>query len=459
MTATNFAFYLGAFALTLGILIVVHELGHFAVASLVGVKVLRFSVGFGRPLVMARFGKDRTEWAIAAFPLGGYVKMLDEREGPVDAPDLPRAFNRLPIAKRIMVVVAGPLANLFLAVLIYWLLFMHGAEELRPVLAAPPPASAAAASGLADGETVRSVNGKAVATWQEMRWELLAAAIDHKPATLEVIDRRQEIASRRIETQGLSSADLEADLMQRLGLQLYRPKLAPIVGRVIAGSVAETAGMRAGDIFLAVGGHQVDSWNEVATLISQAPGQQLRFELQRGGEKLALSATPASADADAGGRAVGRIGIMVKEDPRLRAEMLTTVRYGVLAAFAKAVTQTWDSSLFTLKMIGRMISGEASWKNISGPVTIADYAGQSASLGGSQYLKFLAIISISLGVLNLLPIPILDGGHLLYYVVEFFKGGPLSERVMEIGQQIGLFLLLMLMAFAFYNDINRLLSG
>ena len=457
MSPGNFAFYLGSFALTLGILIVVHELGHFIVARLVGVKVLRFSVGFGKPLLLARFGADRTEWAISAFPLGGYVKMLDEREGPVAAHELPRAFNRLPVAKRILVVVAGPLANLFLAILIYWLLFMQGAEELRPVLGTPPAATAAAAAGLQDGETVRSINGKAVNTWQEMRWELLQGAIEHSTVTLEVINRRQEIATRRIETQGLSSADLEADMLQRLGLVLHKPKLAPVVGRVIAGSAAEQAGIRAGDLFLAVAGQPVDSWNEVATMIRQAPGRPLLFLLQRKGERLTLPATPAKAEE--GGRTVGRIGIMVKDDPALRAEMMTLVRYGVFTAFAKATTQTWDTSFFSLKMIGRMISGEVSWKNLSGPVTIADYAGQSARLGGAQFLKFLALISISLGVLNLLPIPILDGGHLLYYVVEFIKGGPLSERVMEIGQQIGLFLLLLLMAFAFYNDFNRLLSG
>ena len=457
MTAGNFAFYLGSFALTLGVLIVVHELGHFAVARLVGVKVLRFSLGFGRPLLMVRLGADRTEWAISAFPLGGYVKMLDEREGPVETHELPRAFNRLPIFKRIMVVVAGPLANLFLAILIYWVLFMQGAEELRPVLAAPPTASAAAAAGLEDGEIVRSVNDKEIRSWQDMRWEVLANALEKSPVTLEVINRRQEITKRRMETKGLSPADVEYDLMQKLGLTLYRPKLTPEVGRVITGSVAEKAGIRAGDLFLAVSERPVDSWSEVARLIAEAPGRQLQFELQRGGQRLTVSATPASAVE--GGRTFGRIGIMVKDDPRLRAEMLTTVRYGVFPAFTKAARQTWDTSLFTLKMIGRMISGEASWKNLSGPVTIADYAGQSASLGVSQYLKFLAIISISLGVLNLLPIPILDGGHLLYYVVEIIKGSPLSERVMEIGQQIGLFLLLLLMAFAFYNDINRLLSG
>ena len=457
MTPGNFIFYLGAFALTLGILIVVHELGHFAVARLVGVKVLRFSVGFGRPLWLRRFGTDRTEWVISAFPLGGYVKMLDEREGPVEAHELPRAFNRLPVAKRILVVAAGPIANLLLAVLIHWLLFMHGVEALRPVLAAPPAATAAAAAGVQDEETVRSVDGKSIATWQELRWQLLQDALAHKAVSLEVINRRQQIAYRRIETAGLAAADVEADLPQRLGLLLYRPKLKPLVGKVMPGSAAAQAGIHAGDLFLAVDGRPLDSWNQVATLIRQAPGRPLQFELQRNGARLRLQATPAVAEED--GRTVGRLGIMVKDDPALRAQMLTEVRYGMFVSLAKAATQTSDTALLSLKMIGRMISGEISWHNLSGPVTIADYAGQSARLGLAQYLAFLALISISLGVLNLLPIPVLDGGHLLYYVVEIIKGGPLSERVMEIGQQIGLFLLLLLMAFAFYNDINRLLSG
>ena len=457
MTPGNFIFYLGAFALTLGILIVVHELGHFAVARLVGVKVLRFSVGFGRPLWLRRFGADRTEWTLSAFPLGGYVKMLDEREGPVEARELPRAFNRLPVAKRILVVAAGPIANLLLAVLIHWLLFMHGVEALRPVLAAPPAATAAAAAGVQDGETVRSVDGKRIATWQELRWQLLQDALAHKAVSLEVINQRQQIAYRRIETAGLAAADVEADLPQRLGLLLYRPKLKPVVGKVMAGSAAAQAGIHAGDLFLAVGDRPLDSWNQVATLIRQAPGRPLQFELQRNGARLSLQATPAVAEED--GRTVGRLGIMVRDDPSLRAQMFTEVRYGPFVALTKAATQTSDTALLSLRMIGRMIAGEISWRNLSGPVTIADYAGQSARLGLAQYLAFLALISISLGVLNLLPIPVLDGGHLLYYVVEIIKGGPLSERVMEIGQQIGLFLLLLLMAFAFYNDINRLISG
>lgn len=457
MSLEGLLFYLAAFALALGTLIIAHELGHYLVARAVGVKVLRFSLGFGRPLWLRRFGRDQTEFAIGAFPLGGYVKMLDEREGAVAPEELPRAFNRQSVAKRFLVVLAGPVANLLLAVVLYWLLFIQGTEELRPMLAAPPVATPAAAAAVADGETVLRVAGKPVATWQEMRWELLQAALDRPTVELEVINRRGEIALRRIDTSGLSASELDADFAQRLGLQLFRPQLKPIVGRVQPDSVAAEAGLRSGDRFLAVNGHAVAGWLEVAAAIRASPGKPLQCEVQRGEARLTLHLVPTAVND--GGKQIGRIGIVVQDDPAWRAEMLTTVRYPAGTALAKAVTQTWDTSLFTLRMMGRMLSGDLSWKNLSGPVTIADYAGQSARLGWMHYLKFLALISISLGVLNLLPVPVLDGGHLLYYMVEVIKGGPLSERVMEIGQQIGLFLLILLMAFAFYNDINRLVSG
>lgn len=457
MMGGHFAYYLGAFALALGVLIVVHELGHFLVARLCGIKVLRFSVGFGRPLLVKRFGADKTEWAISAFPLGGYVKMLDEREGPVEPQEVQRAFNRQAVWKRILVVVAGPLANLLLAILLYWLIFMQGMEELRPIVAAPPSATAAAAAGVQDGETVRSVNGRLVATWQELRWELLQVAADRSPVILELINSRQEISIRHLDIRNLSESDYETDLPSSLGLRPFRPPLRPVIGMVQTDSVAERAGLRSGDEFLAIHGRTVRAWGEVSALIRQSPGIPLDIELRRDGQTVRLQVTPSSVEE--GGQSIGRIGIQVRDDPALRQAMMITVRYGVVAALVKASAQTWDTSIFSLSMIGRMIAGQVSWKNLSGPVTIADYAGQSARLGWSYYLKFLALISISLGVLNLLPIPILDGGHLLYYIAEIIKGGPLSERIMEIGQQIGLFLLVMLMAFAFYNDINRLVSG
>ncbi|MDD5175651.1 MAG: RIP metalloprotease RseP [Sterolibacterium sp.] len=454
---SDFVFYLGAFALALGALIMVHELGHFVVARLCGVKVLRFSIGFGRPLLIKRYGVDQTEWAISIFPLGGYVKMLDEREGSVEQHELPRAFNRQSVWKRILVVAAGPFANLLLAILLYWLVFMQGIEELRPVLATPPAATAAARAEVQNGETVRSINGKPVLTWQELRWELLQVALDRTPLILEVVDQRQEIVFRRIETEEITAADLDTDMALRLGLKLYRPELKPIVGEVSANSVAELAGLRAGDEFVTVAGRPILSWSEVATSIRQSAGSPLQFDILRKDVRLTVQVTPNAVEE--GGQRIGRIGVRVRDDPVRRAELVATVRYAAAPAFIKATAHTWDMSLFSLKMIGRMIVGEVPWRNISGPITIADYAGQSARLGWPYYLKFLALISISLGVLNLLPIPILDGGHLLYYMAEIIKGGPLSERVMEIGQNIGLSLLIILMAFAFYNDINRLVSG
>ena len=453
----NFLFYLGAFALALGLLIVVHEAGHFLVARWCDVKVLRFSVGFGRPLVAIRFGRDATELALAAFPLGGYVKMLDEREGEVPAAELPRAFNRQPVWKRFLIVAAGPTANFLLAIFFYWALFVHGVEELRPLLGAPVAASAAARAGFVDGELVRNVDGKAIATWSEFRWVLLQSAFDRRTVAVEVINGRREISLRRLDLSATPMSDLEGDILAHFGFRLMRPELPPIVGRVMPGGVAEAAGLRAGDRIVAVDGEAIEHWTRVVALIGAAAERRVAIDLSRDGALLRVEVVPTAASDR--GRTVGRIGIAVQDDGAQREAMLTTVSYGALEALPKAAAQTWETSIFSLQMIGRMISGDVSWKNLSGPVTIADYAGQSARLGLAYYVKFLALISISLGVLNLLPIPLLDGGHLMYYIVELIKGGPVSERVMEIGQQIGLALLAMLMAFAFYNDITRLISG
>ena len=454
---SDFLFYLGAFALALGLLIVVHEAGHFVVARWCGVKVLRFSVGFGKPILSRRFGPDRTELALGAFPLGGYVKMLDEREGEVDAAELPRAFNRQSVWKRFVIVLAGPVANFMLAIVMYWVLFVHGVEEPRPLLGKPAAQSIADRAGFQEGELVRSIDGQAIATWQELRWELLQRALAKGSATLEVINKRQEISFRRIELASLDTSDLEGDILLQTGFRFYRPHLPPVIGRIAPGGVADLAGLREGDRILAIDGEAIADWAQVVAVIREAPGRSLRLDAGREGRTLSLSVTPTAADDR--GKRIGRIGIGVREQEIDRTAVMQIVRYGPVAALGRAAGQTWETSVFSLAMLGRMIVGEVSWKNLSGPVTIADYAGQSAKLGLSYYIKFLALISISLGVLNLLPIPLLDGGHLMYYIVEIIKGGPVSERVMEIGQQIGLALLAMLMAFAFYNDINRLVAG
>ena len=454
---SDFLFYLGAFALALGLLIVVHEAGHFVVARWCGVKVLRFSVGFGKPILSRRFGPDRTELALGAFPLGGYVKMLDEREGEVDAAELTRAFNRQSVWKRFVIVLAGPVANFMLAIVMYWVLFVHGVEEPRPLLGKPVAQSIADRAGFQEGELVRSIDGQAIATWQELRWELLQRALAKGSATLEVINKRQEISFRRIELASLDTSDLEGDILLQTGFRFYRPHLPPVIGRIAPGGVADLAGLREGDRILAIDGEAIADWAQVVAVIREAPGRSLRLDAGREGRTLSLSVTPTAADDR--GKRIGRIGIGVREQEIDRTAVMQIVRYGPVAALGKAAGQTWETSVFSLAMLGRMIVGEVSWKNLSGPVTIADYAGQSAKLGLSYYIKFLALISISLGVLNLLPIPLLDGGHLMYYIVEIIKGGPVSERVMEIGQQIGLALLAMLMAFAFYNDINRLVAG
>lgn len=454
---SDFLVYAAAFALILGILVVVHELGHYLVALGCGVKVLRFSFGFGRSLVSWRLGRDATEWSIAAFPLGGYVKMLDEREGEVPAAQLHRSFNRQSVWRRMAIVAAGPLANLLLAVVVYWGLFCVGSEEPRAIVGAPVAASAAARAGFENGELVRRISGEAVDTWQEMRWAVLRQAADNDVVDVEVINARHEITLRHLDVSAIRSDGWEGDGFEKLGISFFRPRLPAVVGRIAADSPAERAGLRAGDEIVAIDGAPVADWPELVLRVRAAAGKTLAFEVVRGAQRQTLSVTPLAVDD--GGEQVGRIGATVDDGGIERSALMVNVAYDPLTALGKAVDETWDKSVFTLLMIGRMFTGEVSWRNISGPLTIADYAGQSAKLGLGYYLKFLALVSISLAVLNLLPVPILDGGHLLYYVLEIIKRGPLSERSIEIGQQIGLALMLMLMAFAFYNDINRLISS
>ncbi len=448
---------LAAFVIALGALVIVHEYGHYLVARLCGVKVLRFSIGFGMPLWKKRFGRDRTEWVVAAVPLGGYVKMLDEREGEVPPQELNRAFNRQSVWRRYAVVIAGPVANFLFAILLYWLLFMHGVQEARPIVAAPQPDTPAASAGFEAGETIRAINGEPVASWQEVRWRMLQLALERQRVKVEVLNRNNQLNWRTLDLSPFDAEQLEGDTLALIGLKLYRPEISPVIGQVVSGSVAEQAGLRPGDHILSADGKPIISWNALVELVRSHPGRELRLTYERGGERSELALVPEAVQQN--GSAVGRIGAAAKLDQQAMDNLVTVVRYGAPSALAKAIEKTWDTSVFSLRMLGRMLIGQVSWKNLSGPVTIADYAGQSAQLGLVSYLSFLALISISLGVLNLLPIPLLDGGHLMYYTVEIFKGSPVSDRMMEIGQKLGLTLLLVLMAFAFYNDINRLISG
>ncbi|MFA5242774.1 MAG: RIP metalloprotease RseP [Sulfuricella sp.] len=450
-------FTLAAFSLALGVLIVVHELGHYWVARWCGVKVLRFSIGFGKPLVVRKSGHDGTEWALAAFPLGGYVKMLDEREGEVAPHELPRAFNRQSVWRRILIVAAGPVANFLLAIALYWLLFISGVPGVKPMLGQPASGSPAAVAGFQPGEVMTSIDGQAVATWQDARWLLLKRVMSKQGLKIETRNERGEIQFRILETASLTAEDLDGDFLEKLGLTHFRPLLRPVIGKLIAGGAGEKAGLRTDDEIEAVNGRPVSRWEDLVQWVKDHPERALEFEINRGERLLIVQVTPSAATEQ--GKTVGKIGAAPKMDAELGKKLLTEVRYPPFQALGAALDKTWDTSLFSLHMLGRMVVGEVSLKNISGPITIADYAGQSASMGWLPYLSFLALISISLGVLNLLPIPLLDGGHLMYYMAEILKGSPVSERAMEIGQQVGMALLMALMAFAFYNDINRLLSG
>lgn len=449
--------YVFAFVVLLAVLIFVHEYGHYAVARWCGVKVLRFSIGFGQPIKTWRVGADQTEWSISWIPLGGYVRMLDEREEAVEAADLPRAFNRQSVAKRSAIVAAGPLANFILAFLIYSLFHMLGSEAMLPVLGTPVEQTPAAAAGIQNGDKVQRVGDVAVASWQDFRWEILRTAVSQPALVLNVVGRSGETVERVLNTEHFVLPENgETDPLATLGLRFYQSEAPPRLGQVMPDSVASRAGLLPGDDILSVNGVAVDRWVEFVVQIRQQPGVVLDLLLERQGQLLHMAVTPDVVEQ--GGQTIGRIGVSMAPDetaPTLR----TTLRYGVFESLWRGARETFEQATFSLRMMGKMVLGEVSWKNLSGPVTIADYAGQTARMGWEAYLRFMALLSVSLGVLNLLPVPVLDGGHLMYHILEVIKGGPLSERAMALGQKVGMSLLLLLMAFAFFNDLSRLFSG
>lgn len=458
-----------AFLLLISILIVIHELGHFLVARLCGVKVLRFSLGFGKVLWSRRFGRDQTEWTISILPLGGYVKMLDEREAEEDAPipaaELPRAFNRQSVGRRAAIVVAGPLANFLLAFALYILMFWSGTAAILPILGDPPPDTPAALSGIQNGDKVLRVGDTPVATWEDIHWQILQQASDAGKVSLEIEDRHG--ASRRLllDTAAFAAVmkeSAEQDPFIRLGLRPYRYPLPTLVEDVTPDMPAQEAGIRKGDVVIAVNQRPVDYLHQVQDAVLATPeGESLQLTLRRDQTEIQTVLTPKAVWEE--GHKRMRIGLqwaawdaLSEAEKENQLDLRTTVRYGLLEATGRASGKIWETSVFSLRMFGKILIGEVSWRNLSGPVAIAEYAGRTARMGLDAYLKFMALVSISLGILNLLPVPVLDGGHLMYYALEVIKGRPLSERAMTWGQNIGLTLLATLMAFALFNDLSRL---
>jgi regulator of sigma E protease len=435
-----------AFLLALGPLIIFHELGHYLVARWCGVKVLRFSVGIGRVVWSRKVGPDQTEWAISALPLGGYVKMLDAREadGPIDPRDKGREFTGQPVGKRIAIVAAGPVANFLLAIVLYAGLNMYGVQEISSRVRAPEAGTPAAAAGFARGDRIVAVNGKEVASWGELRIELMQAAMDKSAVAMQV-ERGKERFQLELPAASVAGLDLDSDIPSKLGFAVFQPPA--LLNSVLPGGPADKIGLQAGDLIVRAGGKAIGDSRDLVEAIRASGAKALPLVVQRRGETFEAGIVP-ELDA-ASGR--GRIGIGLKEPE------LVTVTSGPLEAVAKATQKTWDMSVMTVRMIGKMIVGEVSLRNVTGPITIADYAGQTAKAGAVVFLGFIAFISISLGVMNLLPIPVLDGGHLLYYLVEVLTGRPLPERIGEYAQRAGLGLLVMLMALAVFNDVVRLL--
>ena len=439
--------YLLAFLVAVGLLVTVHEFGHYLIARLLGVKVLRFSVGFGRPLWLRRAGADQTEYVIAAIPLGGYVKMLDEREGEVAPGEAHRAFNRQSYRVRAAIVVAGAAFNFAFAILAWWGLYLHGLPGLRPLVGEVRAASPAAVAGVRAGEEIVAVNGEVTPTLASVRLALIKAWAAREPALLE-LEREGARVQRELALAELPESEGGISLDASLGIVAPRPPAT--LGQVLPDGVAQAAGLQAGDRVLAVAGVPVRDWQELAAALAWHPGERITLDVQRKARQLAITLTPAVREVQ--GQRRGYIGV-APDMVALRA----TEQYGPVAALGAALRQTADMSLLTLRMLGRMLTGSASLKNVSGPVSIAQYAGESAKAGWLPYVQILALISVSLGVLNLLPVPLLDGGHLLYYALEILRRKPLSERALEIGNQLGLGLLLALMGLAIYNDIVRLM--
>lgn len=438
---------IGAFVVALGVLIIFHELGHYWVARLSGVRILRFSVGFGR-VVLRRHDRRGTEWALSAIPLGGYVKMLDEASPEAGSAARTGAFNTQPLPRRVAVVLAGPAANLLLAALLYAFLAWWGSLQPVAVLSAPPSGSAAASAGITAGSVIRSVDGTAVQSWPQARWHLLEPLSLGEDVSLALVGPSQHEYRVTLHAVAQEITPAGPDPLAVAGLTLAQPQA--VLGTLTSGGVAAAAGLHAGDRVLRVGSLDNPTVGQFVDAVRQHPGQSLQLTVERAGRPISLALRPDIVND--GGSAIGRIGALVQGE---RPQVL--VREGLWSGLRGGFARTWDTSLFSLRMLGRMVTGSVPLDNLSGPVTIAEYAGQTARIGWQAYLNFLALISISIGVLNLLPIPMLDGGHLLFYLLEYLRGGrPVPERVRDLGYRVGMSLVAGLMILAIFNDLARL---
>ncbi len=450
----NLLFTILAFVVAIGVLVAIHEFGHFWVARKLGVKVLRFSIGFGRPLWRHQRSPEDPEFVIAALPLGGYVKMLDEHEGPVPAGEAHQAFNRQPLWIRTSVVIAGPLFNFLFAIAAFWAVLTLGETGLRPVIGQVVADSPAGSAGLRAGDEIVSVNGQTTPTWSLAMQEIATSTVARP--TLDIVVRDASGAERVGQLLSSDIGDLaegEGNLLTRVGIEPERPAVPPVFGTIVDGEAADLAGLRSGDRIVSADGAPMPDWQSWVTYVQDRPGQLIELVVDRAGDRQAIGLTPAPLARD--DNVIGRIGASNAPAPEVLERYEVQHRLGVVEAVPAAVGKTFEYSILTLKVIWRILTGEASVHNLSGPITIADAAGKTASIGLVYFLKFLAIVSISLGVLNLLPVPMLDGGHLLYYAIEAVKGSPVSEAAMIQGQKIGLLVLIGLMSVAFYVDLVR----
>jgi regulator of sigma E protease len=453
----EFLISLIAFVVAIAILVAVHEWGHFIVARGLGIKVLRFSIGFGRPILTKKSGPDQTEYCLSAIPVGGYVKLLDERDCEVSVAEQDRAFNRQPIASRIAVLLAGPLLNIIFAILAYWCMFMMGVPGSKPVVGEVMPESIAASAGMLAGDQIVRVGDRSVGTWEGTVLAILDELLAEGNIALEVSREDGSGSPILLETAGFETALTEpGQLFDVLGLSPWLPVLPPVIGELVAGGTAKKAGMQAGDRVIEADGQVMDSWIGWVEFVRERPDASVRVTVLRKDIPVELDLAIGSVDSEEG--VIGRIGASVDMPEDMYEDMRAYQRFGPVVALGAATAKTWEMSALTVRMVSRMLTGDVSVKNISGPINIAQYAGYSARIGFQPFLNFLAIVSISLGILNLLPIPMLDGGQVVYQLAEAVKGSPLSERAQLFGQQIGILFLLVLMSFAFYNDLARIFS-